>query len=256
MDWVKLATNYYDDAALMRAGEAAEVLFLRALAYCGDQENDGTVPHEALARLTPTRGKARASALVREGLWKPVPQGWSIVSWSKHQESKDQLDAKRASARARQAKHRAQQANAVCHAVTNARVTPTEVEVEVEDAAAAASEPEPPTPLPPPVEILRLRLEAARLVVRWDKLTTDQLNRIVALIELHGDAQLVKAAVAAYRPAAPIGFAQGWLGIWQALPAPGRLALAVDPACTEPGHSGTTRHCTQCASERLAGGDR
>ena len=51
MDWVKLATNYYNDPALMRAGEAAEVLFTRALAYAGDQETDGVIPTEALPRF-------------------------------------------------------------------------------------------------------------------------------------------------------------------------------------------------------------
>ena len=37
MEWVKLDTTFYLDAAIVRAGEAAEVLFVRAMAYCGDE---------------------------------------------------------------------------------------------------------------------------------------------------------------------------------------------------------------------------
>ena len=63
MEWVKLDTTFYLDAAIVRAGEAAEVLFVRAMAYCGDQENDGLVEREILPRLCPNRGAARAAAL-------------------------------------------------------------------------------------------------------------------------------------------------------------------------------------------------
>ena len=118
---------------------------------------------------------------------------------------------------------------------------------------AGAAPPPPPQPPPPAVEILRSRLEAAKLTVRWDRLTTDQLDTIEHLIDVHGDAALVRAALVSHRPDAPAAFAQAWLAGWQAMPAPGTgLRAVTDPPCPENGHSGTVRHCTACASERIA----
>lgn len=246
MDWVKLDSSYYNDAAIMRAGDQAELLFVRAMAYCGNQENGGVVPREALPRLMPVKGRHAARALVREGLWVEIPQGWAFVSWEKHQASKPQLEAKRAAGRRRQADWRAR--NAGSNAVTNTSVTGTEVEVEV-DAAAAAW----PPPLPEPVEILRGKLEARNLTVRWDRLTPLEADEIAALAGLHGDSRLVSSAMQSYRPDSPPAFASAWLAQWRALPPPGTTLRAVEaPPCPEPGHSGTTHHCTQCSSERKA----
>ena len=258
MDWVKLSTRYYNDPALARAGEAAEILFTRGLAYAGEQETDGVVPREVLPRLVTTKATARVRALVREGLWEVIPEGWRFTSWDRHQATREDLERHRAANRNRQARHRRRNgtSNAVRNAVTNAEVTPTEVEEELEDAAAAASV-TPPTPLPGTLEVLRTKLEARNLRVRWDKLTLEQLVEISDLIDTHGDAPLVDAALRSYRPDSPPAFAQAWLGTWRALPAPGRRLQAVtDPACPERGHTGTTRHCAQCASERLAGDRR
>lgn len=257
MQWVKLAASFYSDPAIAQAGEAAEVLFVRALAYAGDHETGGLIAKELLPRLTPTRYAARARALVDQGLWEVVPGvGWRISNWDKHQIDKESLEGKREAGRVRQQRHRDKkksQRNAVTNAVSDAHVTQREVEEEVDTAAAAAVTREPP-PLPEPVEILRRRLEASKLVVRWDRLSADQVATITALVDLHGDGPLVKHALAVYRPDRPIAFAQGWISGWQALPEPGTaLRVVADPPCTEPGHAGTTRHCPQCASERLAG---
>lgn len=253
MDFVKLRTRYYADVALMRAGEPAEVLFTRGLAYAGEQETDGFIPAEALPRLTPTRGRARVNALIREGLWEPVLGGWLITGWTRHQISSDQLEQKREAGRKRVEKHRAKKApsNPVGNAVTNGERCSTEVrEKREEDAAAAASRATP--PLPPSLEILKTKLDAAKLTARWDRLTAEQHTQIEALIELHGDGPLVKSALLTHRPDSPAAFAQAWLGAWSSLPEPGAgLRLVTDTPCPEPGHSGTNRYCTQCASERL-----
>lgn len=252
MEFVKLKTGYYRDVALLRAGEAAELLFLRSLAYAGEQETDGFIPSQALPQLVSSRGKARAAALVREGLWEVAPDGWIIAGWDRHQVTTADLDHKRQKTRARVQKHRAKARNSVTNSVTNASVTPLEVEVEVEDAAAAASA-TPPQPLPPAVEILRSRLDAAKLTVRWDRLDANQLATIEHLVDVHGDAALVRAALVSHRPDAPAAFAQAWLAGWQAMPEPGTgLRVVDDQPCPESGHSGTVRHCTACASERIA----
>lgn len=255
MDWVKLSSSYYNDPAIMRAGEAAEVLFTRALGYCGEQETEGFVPAEALQRLTPTKATARAEALVREGLWDAVPGGWQFVAWQKHQTSADKLAAAREANRRRQAAHRARR-NPHRNGVTNASVTPTEVEQEV-DAAAAAHDDAPTTGLPAVVEILRTKLDARKLTVRWDKLTADQLTQIEHLVEIHGDGPLIQASIASYRPDNPPVFAQAWLGAWNALPEPGagHLALVRPQLCDTHGvtlsPAGT---CSSCAADAKAGG--
>jgi hypothetical protein len=257
MDWVKLSSNYYNDPAVMRAGEAAEVLFTRALAYCGDQETEGFIPEEALLRLTPTRAAARAAALVTEGLWTVVDGGWRFVAWERHQVAQQRLQERREANRERQAKHRANRrtANGVRNAVTNGDVTLSEVEEEVDAAAAATREP-PTQPLSPYLEVLRRKLEARKMVVRWDKLDEDQVAEIEALISIHGDGPLIAAAVRSYQPDNPPAFAQAWLGAWTQLAPPGVVGLRLvdDPACTQPGHNGTTRFCRECIVEQKAGG--
>lgn len=256
MDWVKLTTNYYLDAAIMRAGEAAEVLFTRALAYCGDQENGGLVPREVLPRLVPSKGPARAAALVREGLWDVDPAGWRFARWAKHQADRSQLESRREAGRRRQQKHRNREnkpgdgvRDGVRDGVTDASVTGGEVEGEV-DAAAAAARDASPNPLPEPVAILRAALDAHRLEVRWDRLTVAELDEIEALVAEHGDQRLIQSAKRAWRPDHPAVFASAWLPGWRALGTP--LRLVDSPACPLPGHTGTTRHCAQCASEQKA----
>ena len=257
MEWVKLDTTFYLDAAVIRAGEAAEVLFVRAMAYCGDQENDGIVPREILPRLAPTRARARAATLVTEGLWEVVPEGWRFVSWHRHQRTRQQIEAEREAGRARQSRHRV--SNAVSNAVTNGAVTEQSREEEEVDAAAAASrandKPTLEAGLPAELVILRGRLDAANLRVRWDKLTADTTARMVDLQHRYGDSLLVEIAKRSWRADSPPQFAQAWLRSWEnhdrLVQDQGGLLPAADP-CPAPGHSGTLNHCAQCASEAKA----
>lgn len=89
--------------------------------------------------------------------------------------------------------------------------------------------------------------------LRWDQLGPDRTRRLLALIDRHGDQALIDHAIRTCHEPYPT-FAQAFLSGWEAMPEPGqRLALVKAPPCDEPGHSGTTRHCAQCAAERLAG---
>lgn len=110
--------------------------------------------------------------------------------------------------------------------------------------------------LPGEVEILRRKLEARKLTVRWDKLTPEQLDEIVALVHVHGDGPLIQAANLAYQPNNPIAFAQGWLSHWRALPPPGKLrAVTDDDYCpAHPWQYQPADSCRLCASEALAAG--
>lgn len=250
MDWVKLDTTYYLDAAVIRAGEPAEVLFTRALAYCGARENDGLVEREVLPRLAPTRGPSRAAALVREGLWEVVPEGWRFVSWGAWQRTRDQLEAQREGGRRRQARHR----NGVSNGVTNALVTEERREEERrEDAAAAAA-----VTLDPIIDVFRAKIQAHTKLqaLRFDTLGPQQSQLLVALIDKHGDDRLVQVALDTCKATPPV-HVSAFLGTWEALPAPGvRLAAVEQRFC--PTHDWVRLTpggaCTACASERLEQG--
>ena len=255
MDWVKLDSTYYLDVAIVRAGEAAEVLFVRAMAYCGDQENDGLVEREILPRLCPTRWRARAAALVREGLWEVVPEGWRFASWSRHQRTREQMEAERVASRARKAKSRA--GHAVTPAVTPPGVTQQRREEERRTAAAAADAAAA-APIDPTLDVFRAKIQAhTRLqALRFDTLVPSAAERLVRLIELHGDDRLVKVALDTCKATPPV-HVSAFLGTWEALPAPGvRLAAVEQRFC--PTHDWVRLSpagvCTSCASERLAEG--
>lgn len=70
MTWAKLDDAFYDHPKVLRAGEDAADLYVRALAYCSRYLTDGAIPVEALSRLS-TRRNVRASAekLVDTKLW-------------------------------------------------------------------------------------------------------------------------------------------------------------------------------------------
>ena len=247
MEWVKLDSTYYLDVAIVRAGEAAEVLFVRAMAYCGDQENDGLVEREILPRLCPQRGPSRAAALVREGLWEVVPEGWRFVSWRRHQKTKEQMDASRESGRIRQKRHR----DGVSDGVTNALVTEQRRGEERRTAAAT-----PPLTLDPMLAGLQAAMHRYTKLrhIRFDATPAEKVAEIRDLIALHGDERLVEIALKAPEDVAHVGW---FLGSWRALPAPGKRLAAVEQRfCTT--HDwirlNTSGACTACASERLAEG--
>ena len=259
MEWVKLDTTFYLDAAIVRAGEAAEVLFVRAMAYCGDQENDGLVEREILPRLCPTRGGSRAAALVREGLWEVVPAGWRFVSWSRHQRTREQVEADREASRRRQARRRSQDtSHAVTNAVTTPEVTEQRREEERRTAAAAADGAAAAALIDPTLDVFRAKIQAhTRLqALRFDTLGPEQTQLLVALIDKHGDDRLVKVALDTCKPTPPV-HVSAFLGTWEALPAPGvRLAAVEQRFC--PTHDWVRLTpggaCTACASERLEQG--
>ncbi|NKU21767.1 replication protein [Rhodococcus hoagii] len=56
------------------------------------------------------------------------------------------------------------------------------------------------------------------LAARWDRLKPDQAADIAALLETHGVAALADAAVRDHRPSNPTRYAQGYLGMWSAIP--------------------------------------
>lgn len=262
MEWIKLFTRYFYDLALASIDDAGEVMFTRGLAYAGGNRTGGFIPAAQLHHLTrhPARARRIVDQLTRPapdgspGPWEAVDGGWRIRNWEHYQDQLEAIEDRRKADRERKRKQRSrekQQRDTGQSRDSHADVRGREEEEE-EDAAAAASDVTPVTALPPAVEILRAALEAHKLVVRWDTLTADDVAEIVDLIEAHGDAPLVQAALRAYQPNRPPVYARAWLGGWRALRRPGDLRLVTADPCPAPGHSGTTRHCAQCASEQKA----
>lgn len=125
MEWVKLSTSYDTDAAIMRAGEAAEVLFTRSLAYCGREETGGFIPDGMPARLCPKGAAARVKSLVSERLWvrDDEQHGWRIRSWESWQSELDLLAERRRADRERKRREREKRAQSAREARQMSRDT-------------------------------------------------------------------------------------------------------------------------------------
>lgn len=103
MEWVKLVAQpaFYLDAALLRAGEAAEVLFTRGLAYCGGSDTRGRIDKTVVPMIVAGKTQARTSALVREGLWLDQGDHYVVRSWGRWQDEHDAAALKRRADRER-----------------------------------------------------------------------------------------------------------------------------------------------------------
>lgn len=261
MHWFKMDANYDSDLAIATADDAGEVMWTRGLAYCRRARSGGFIPAGELHKLTrhPARAKRIAAQLTRDkpdgsaGPWEQVEGGYRVRNWDSYQDAFEELEQRRRSDRERKRSQRARDRRDTSRDVSRdspVDVTPPEQREEADAAAAAPATPT--NGLPPAVEILRSALEAHKLTVRWDTLTTEQISEVEQLVATHGDAALVQAALRAYQPNKPPVYATAWLAGWRHLRQPGRLAAVPAEPCPEPGHSGTVRHCAQCASEQKA----
>lgn len=86
--YAPLSAHYYKDDAIAQAGERAELLYVRGLAFCADVLSDGFISDLQLTRFVGVGlagVKARADALDRAGLWfrDDDEGGWWVRSWDK-----------------------------------------------------------------------------------------------------------------------------------------------------------------------------
>lgn len=105
-DWFKMGVGFYRDPALIRAGEAAEVFFVRALGFCAENDTKGSIPKEALLLICPVKPKPRVDALVRERVLTERKDDYHVRSWDKWQAELDALQDRRRKDRERKAKER------------------------------------------------------------------------------------------------------------------------------------------------------
>lgn len=103
---VKLAADYFDDDDIIDAGEKAELLYVRGLAFCKrNWETDGFISDGQLTRVVGaglTTVQARAKKLVQVGLWaREEPdllgssRGYRVVGWLKWNPSAAEIEAHR-----------------------------------------------------------------------------------------------------------------------------------------------------------------
>ena len=115
--YAALAAAYYDDMAIIEAGEAAEVMYTRLLAWCaGHPETDGRVPETVvLTRLGfptgvpgDTSANARLSALAAAGLVTVDDNQVRVVSWLKWNEKYANIKSARKKAAVKKRRQRAE----------------------------------------------------------------------------------------------------------------------------------------------------
>lgn len=91
-----LSATYYHDDAIAEAGEAAELLFLRGIAYCAQNpSHDGFISEMQLVRhvgVGMSNAVERAEALVEVDLWLRVPRGYKVRSWLSWNRSGEEIE--------------------------------------------------------------------------------------------------------------------------------------------------------------------
>jgi hypothetical protein len=97
--YVPLSAQYFADERICDAGEPAELLYIRGLAFCAGILGDGHLTRSQVIRF-PGAGMAdveeRIDALVRTGLWIPDKKGgFYIRSWQKWNRPKAEIEARR-----------------------------------------------------------------------------------------------------------------------------------------------------------------
>lgn len=97
--YAPLSAHYYKDDAIMRAGEKAEVLYTRGLAFCADVLSDGFISDRQLISFVGVGmrdARARAEKLCAVDLWRrdDDEEGYWVVSWLDWNMSKAQIQDK------------------------------------------------------------------------------------------------------------------------------------------------------------------
>lgn len=101
--YVALSAHYADDDRIMAAGEEAELLYVRALAYCArTPKTEGHLTHaQVKTRLGLDEAESRAETCAEVGLLVRTDTGYAIASWLKWNLSAEEIERVRAQDRNR-----------------------------------------------------------------------------------------------------------------------------------------------------------
>lgn len=91
--YAPLSSHYYKDDKVIRAGEKAELLYVRGLAFCADVLNDGFISDAQLAHVGVglSNLKARAKQLVDTGAWERAAGGYFVTAWLRWNKSREDI---------------------------------------------------------------------------------------------------------------------------------------------------------------------
>ena len=95
--YAPLSAHYYKDDRIAEAGEKAELLYLRGLAFCADVLSDGYISDVQLRRFVGVGlagVKGRADRLCEVGLWERNGVGYYVTSWGKWNLTKAEITEK------------------------------------------------------------------------------------------------------------------------------------------------------------------
>jgi hypothetical protein len=97
--YAPLSAHYYKDDAIAQAGEKAELLYVRGLAFCADVLSDGFISDLQLTRFVGAGLPglpARSNALIAAGLWERDDGrgGYWVRSWAKWNLSRSDIAEK------------------------------------------------------------------------------------------------------------------------------------------------------------------
>lgn len=105
--YAKLLANYASDDAIIEAGEPAELLFVRGLAFCATSDADGYITDAQVVRYVGAGMRdalKRADRLAIVGLWKRVDGGYMVRAWTKIHETAEDKGRRRKADRERKRK--------------------------------------------------------------------------------------------------------------------------------------------------------
>lgn len=170
--YIQLVNGFYDNDKirdLVRMGHADSVgIFCMALSLCGDRLTDGFISRRALLSnigATPEQ----VQALVDEGMFEEVDEGWLIHDYTKHNRTKEQVLHARKKSAERVAKHRNESdvtaLHRNCNAVTSGQTPEHQNELSKDNST-------PPTPSKPDFDGLLDSLERIYPTNRFDGKTS------------------------------------------------------------------------------------
>lgn len=92
--YAPLSATYYRDDAILEAGQDAELLFVRCLAFLADAASDGFITDrqmEVVVGMGMRKVPARVAALVEVGVLERVGGGYLMRSWLKWNKSTEEI---------------------------------------------------------------------------------------------------------------------------------------------------------------------
>lgn len=103
--YIPLTVTFFEDDRVIEAGDAATLLFLAMCLRCKVMGTDGRLMETQIGRLNRPRWKSELArlAVLRLVVQDEVTDEWCIAAWFAHNESIDEVDARRAVDRARKA---------------------------------------------------------------------------------------------------------------------------------------------------------